>query len=192
MFVIKQTYNNVENMSLHGVLNFSYKKSNFTILGSSITHPVITHIRHTVDSTNNTTYLEVKYNNNSPNDIFFEIMCTDDGSGANRWKMMESVELVQETDTNVSVYSVANLVTKERNVVTNSDFTVTNCSVLTTANQITEIPNCPNSSNYVPVITGYSNTHDYRATISFTNGKWRIFSDVSQPMGISFYRLPSV
>lgn len=79
-----------------------------------------------------------------------------------------------------------------KSYVTNSDFTVTNCSVLTTANQITEIPNCPNSSNYVPVITGYSNTHDYRATISFTNGKWRIFSDVSQPMGISFYRLPSV
>ena len=76
--------------------------------------------------------------------------------------------------------------------VTNSDFNVIKCSFLTTANQIVEIPNCPDSSNYVPVITGYSNTHDYRVTISFTNGKWRIFSDVSQTMGISFYRLPSV
>lgn len=91
----------------------------------------------------------------------------------------------------VTVRKVDNVFYIEKPVL-NSDFTVTNCSVLTTANQITEIPNCPNSSNYVPVITGYSNTHDYRATISFTNGKWRIFSDVSQPMGISFYRLPSV
>lgn len=119
LFSLKSTYNNVENMSVYGTLNCSYARSNIVILSSSIAHPVVSKIRHTVDTKNSVTYLEIYYSTNSSNAISLEL--TNNKVESNVWRILDIPELTQETTENISVYSNADLIAKERNVIVNSD-----------------------------------------------------------------------
>lgn len=129
LFSLKSTYNNVENMSVYGTLNCSYARSNIVILSSSIAHPVVSKIRHTVDTKNSVTYLEIYYSTNSSNAISLEL--TNNKVESNVWRILDIPELTQETTENISVYSNADLIAKERNVIVNSDITGTNVEITT-------------------------------------------------------------
>lgn len=119
IFSIKFAFNNSNNMSALGVLNSSYQKSNISILGSSISSQTISKLRHVIDESNNNAYLEFYYNSGAANAVAIELTNTLDTSI--KWTIMDQLELTQETVENVVVYSTANLVNKDRNVVTNSD-----------------------------------------------------------------------
>ena len=119
MFNIKQTFNYCNNLSIFGVLNSSYMKSNISILGESVSNQTISKIRHTVDTVNNKAYLEFYYNTDSGNRVSCEVIGTKDGY--TKWYVLDELVPTSESVDGVDVYSIANLTSKDRNVVTNSD-----------------------------------------------------------------------
>lgn len=130
LFNFKSSYSSRANMSFWGLLNTSNQKSNITIIGSEITYSQITKIRHTIDENNKTAYIELYYNLDTYNPFTFELICPSahiDGE----WELLNTLEKTEETVENVSIYSVADLTIKERNIVTNSDITGTNVEITT-------------------------------------------------------------
>lgn len=119
VFSIKFAFNNSNNMSALGVLNSSYQMSNINILGSSISSQTISKLRHVIDESNNNAYLEFYYNSGVSNAVAIELINTLDTNI--KWTIMDKLEPTQEAVENVVVYSTADLVTKNRNVVINSD-----------------------------------------------------------------------
>lgn len=122
VFSIKFAFNNSNNMSALGVLNSSYQMSNINILGSSISSQTISKLRHVIDESNNNAYLEFYYNSGAFNAVAIELINTLDTNI--KWTIMDKLEPTQEAVENVVVYSTADLVTKNRNVVINSDLKV--------------------------------------------------------------------
>lgn len=189
IFSIKFAFNNSNNMSALGVLNSSYQTSNINILGSSISSQTISKLRHVIDESNNNAYLEFYYNSGAFNAVAIELINTLDTNI--KWTIMDKLEPTQETVENVVVYSTADLVTKNRNVVINSDFSNLVVKVDTIANKSIEIPNSPTSPNYIPVITSASGTVSHQTTISYNGGKWYAYSNYSQNLQIYFYKIPN-
>ena len=119
IFSIKFNFNYTNNMSVVGILNSSYQKSNITILGDSVSYYDISKIRHTVDISNNNAYLEFYYKSNAGNALLIELINTQDRN--RNWSLMDKLELAQETVNNVDIYSTADLVSKEQNVAIKKD-----------------------------------------------------------------------
>ena len=119
MFNIKQTFNYCNNLSIFGVLNSSYMKSNISILGESVSNQTITKIRHTVDTVNNKAYLEFYYNTNTINKLSCEVIGSKDE--VTRWYILDELVPTSESVDVVDVYSIADLTSKNRNLVTNTE-----------------------------------------------------------------------
>ena len=120
MFVIKTYFNNSGNMSVIGVLNTGYETGNITILGDSIYNHTVSNIRYAVDKSNNCSYLEFYYNTSVINGISIDLIGSKvsiDGE----WKLLDTLEKTEETASNVTIRSSANLIKKENYVVKNSD-----------------------------------------------------------------------
>ena len=128
-FAIKTFYVVGGNVCDFVLLNSSYQRSNLTVLGSSHKNgDNISKIRHVVDTVNKVSYLEFYYTNTSTvysNPVGIELYSVIDGTRNTKWEVM-NYELTQETVDGVTVYSTADLVTKDRNVVTNSDLEIKN------------------------------------------------------------------
>ena len=107
MFYIKCNFNNSSNMSVLGILNSSYEKSNISILGNSISSQTITKVRHNVDKSTHNTYLEFYYNSDAANAISVELIGILDVT--RRWELIDKWELTQETVENVVTYSITDL-----------------------------------------------------------------------------------
>ena len=123
LIIIKTAFASGGNCCYFLCLNSSHQKSNFTILGSSKTYNSISKIRHVVDIENKTSYLEFYYNSKSDiyaNPVSVELQSMNDGYRSNKWELID-YELTQETINGVDVYSTADLVAENRQVVTNSD-----------------------------------------------------------------------
>ena len=157
IFSIKFAFNHSSNMSTLGVLNSSYQMSNINILGSSISTQTISKLRHVVDESNNNAYLEFYYNSNVLNEVAIELINTLDTNI--QWTIMDKLEPTQEAVENVVVYSTADLVRKNRNVVINSDLTTKqvlwtdiiteNGKYKIVTNDITKL----SSTKYLPYVT---------------------------------------
>lgn len=119
IFLIKQYHHNGGSLSCTGILSTSSDQSNICILGNSSSSPNITKIRHTYDKNAKISYLEFYYNINSSNGIYFQIFSPKSYSG--EWTLLESLEKTEDVIDSFSVLSSADLTTKNRNVVTNSD-----------------------------------------------------------------------
>ena len=100
-------------------MSTSTNQSNICILGNSSSSPNITKIRHTYDKNTKISYLEFYYNINSYNGIYFQIFSPKTYS--DEWTLLESLEKTEDDIDSFSVLSSADLTTKNRNVVTNSD-----------------------------------------------------------------------
>ena len=123
MIALKTYYITDGNLSDFILFNSAHEFSSFTVLGSQHRGNNISKIRHTVDMSTGTAYLEFYYECKSTiysNPVFFELYSTTNAEQKYNWELMD-FELTQETVENVVVYSSADLVNKERNVVTNSD-----------------------------------------------------------------------
>ena len=118
-FAIKSYFNESGNMTVFGILNSSHYKSNIVILGESIGTFTISKIRHTVDTSNDTAYLEFYYNVNARNGLQIEIESVS--SFDYKWQLLNELEETIEFDSKVEILSISDLITKDRNIITNSD-----------------------------------------------------------------------
>ena len=119
-FAFKSGYSSMPNMSFWGLLNSAHIKSNITILGSEITSYQFTKIRHTIDLNNKIAYIELYYNVNSFTPFTFELISNSANSDG-KWDLLDNIEPTQENIENILVYSSADLINKDRNIITNSD-----------------------------------------------------------------------
>ena len=135
IFFIKTYFHNAPNMSVTGLLNTAYGKSNITILGDEVYKYLVSSIRHVIDKSNNCSYLELYYDYSTANGISIELISPKVAKIG--WETME-LEKTEESVSGVEVYSSVNLKTKENYVVKNSD--LINFAVDRKAKVITEAP----------------------------------------------------
>lgn len=74
--------------------------------------------------------------------------------------------------------------------ILNSDLGYVNCEVTTVANTAVVIPNSPSSSYYIPSIQGHWSTNIAHESVFYGDSAWRMYSSVSQKVGVRFYKYP--
>lgn len=69
------------------------------------------------------------------------------------------------------------------------------CDINTVANQVVRITSesitkgeAPEGEYYIPTIYAQSNTNAYEASIRYDYPSWLVYSNVSQSLGIRFYK----
>ena len=77
-----------------------------------------------------------------------------------------------------------------KQIITNSDFALVSGIVNAIAGQSVEIPGCPTSSNYIPIIVRASVSVSHQTTITYNGGKWYVYTDKTQELQIRFNKYP--
>lgn len=120
--IVKTAHNLMGNETFSAILHTSNGLSNITIIGKSWSYCVISKIRHTIDSTNLKSYLEIYYTLDMLNACTFELVHFQDAIGL-KWKLIKP-ETTTETVDGIEIYSIANLEEQERQIMTRGDIAV--------------------------------------------------------------------